>query len=212
MEELALALHEPPEVPRRTPKRWRVGHTRSNFRQVWSAPPLRRFGLHSLPTDNYKPSMKTSNFLPLTILIFILSCAVSNAQPKPAALGLFEGHGDVGKVGKPGVAEYDAGRRTYAVTGGGANMWFTNDAFHYVWKRTSGDLTLGADIRFIGSGGNAHRKACLLLRQTLDPDSAYADAVLHGDGLTSLQYRETQGGPTREIQANVSAPARIRIE
>ena len=68
-------------------------------------------------------------------------------------------------------------------------------------------LTLGADVRFLGSGGNAHRKACLLVRQTLDADSAYADAVLHGDGLTSLQYRETSGGPTREIQSNVSAPA-----
>jgi Tol biopolymer transport system component len=50
------------------------------------------------------------------------------------------------------------------------------------------------------------------VRQSLDPDSAYADAALHGDGLTSLQYRESKGTRTYEIQSNVSAPKRLRIE
>src|SRR5437868_9088689 len=91
-------------------------------------------------------------------------------------------------------------------------MWFTDDAFYLVWKIVSGDVTLAADIAFVGTGGNAHRKACLIIRQSLDPDSAYADAALHGDGLTSLQYREMKGGPTREIQSNVKGPRRIKIE
>src|SRR5205823_1775653 len=34
----------------------------------------------------------------------------------------------------------------------------------------------------------------------------------HGDGLTSLQYRETKGLRTYEIQSGVSAPKRLRIE
>src|SRR6185436_8884051 len=51
-----------------------------------------------------------------------------------------------------------------------------------------------------------------LIRQSLDPDSVYADAALHGDGLTSLQYREVKGGPTREIQSNVKGPSRIKLE
>jgi len=50
------------------------------------------------------------------------------------------------------------------------------------------------------------------VRQSLDPDAAYADAALHGDGLTSLQYRETQGARTYEIQSSVVAPRRLRIE
>src|SRR6266545_4657884 len=110
------------------------------------------------------------------------------------ALGLFENHGDVGDVRKAGSLEYDPARETYLVAGGGENMWFTNDAFHFAWKKLSGDVSLAADIRWIGSGGNAHRKAGLLIRQSLDADSAYADAVVHGDGLTSLQCRETAGG------------------
>lgn len=51
-----------------------------------------------------------------------------------------------------------------------------------------------------------------MIRQDLTPGSAYADAALHGDGLTSLQYRESAGSRTYEIQANVSGPRRLRIE
>src|SRR5205814_7004011 len=132
--------------------------------------------------------------------------------PSRQAVGLFEGHGDVGAVGKPGSVEYDDTQKSYLVAGGGENMWAAADALHFVWKRMSGDLSLAADVRIAGTGGNAHRKAGLIIRQSLDPDSAYADVVIHGDGLTSLQYREVKGGPTREIQSNVSAPRKVRIE
>src|SRR6266550_2928247 len=126
--------------------------------------------------------------------------------------GLFSDQTEVGIVRKPGSVEYDSARGIYLVAGGGENMWFTNDAFHYVWQHMSGDLTLAASIRWIGTNGNPHRKACLVIRQTLDADSPYADVAVHGDGLTSLQYRETKGGLTREIQASVSGPDRVRLE
>jgi TolB protein len=129
-----------------------------------------------------------------------------------ATVGIFENHSDVGATKRAGSAEYDAARGTYIVSGGGENMWFTNDAFHFVWKKVSGDVTLAADISFPAAGGNAHRKACLLIRQNLETDSAYADAAQHGDGLTSLQYRETRNTRTYEIQTSVSAPTRLRIE
>jgi len=56
-----------------------------------------------------------------------------------------------------------------------------------------------------------HRKACLMIRQSLDADSAYVDVAVHGDGLTSLQFREARGAATHEVQANVSAPKRVQI-
>jgi hypothetical protein len=127
-------------------------------------------------------------------------------------MGIFEGHTDIGSPRHPGSIAQDSATGAYIVAGGGENMWFTNDALHFAWKKVSGDVTLAADIVFPTPGGNAHRKACLIIRQDLDPDSAYADAVLHGDGLTSLQYRETKGARTSEIQANVSGPRRLRIE
>jgi len=126
--------------------------------------------------------------------------------------GVFEDHGDVGAAGNAGSVEFNQGQGAYTVAGGGENMWFDQDAFHFVWKQVSGDVTLAADIEFVGQGGHEHRKACLLVRQSLEPNAAYADAALHGDGLTSLQYRPTSGDRTYEIQANVSGPRRLRIE
>jgi TolB protein len=52
----------------------------------------------------------------------------------------------------------------------------------------------------------------LMIRQTLDADSAYVDAALHGDGLTSLQSREEKGGATHEVGLNNASPKRLRLE
>ncbi len=142
----------------------------------------------------------------------VLFFAAGTCYSQKTALGLFEGHGDIGSVSKTGSVEYDASQKSYRITGGGENMWFDNDALHFVWKKVSGDVSLAADIRWIGTGGNAHRKACVIIRQSLDSDSAYADAALHGDGLTSIQCRDTKGGITTEVQSNVAAPRRVRIE
>jgi hypothetical protein len=148
----------------------------------------------------------------LSLAFFCVLIGVCAGLAQSAGLGLFAGNGDVGNVAKTGRVEFDATAGVYRVSGGGDNMWFTNDACHFVWKRIAGDVALAADIRWPATGGNAHRKACLILRQSLDVDSAYADAVLHGDGLTSLQYREARGALTREIQSNVSGPARLQVE
>jgi WD40 repeat protein len=147
----------------------------------------------------------------VTFLIFFFLQAVSSV-PQDSALGLFEGHGDIGAVQKSGSVKYDPGQKSYLVAGGGDNMWFDKDALHFVWKRVSGDVLLAADAAWVGTGGNAHRKACLIIRQSLDPDSAYADAVIHGDGLASIQCRDARGEITHEVRANITAPRRIQIE
>src|SRR5882724_8538362 len=144
-----------------------------------------------------------------------LVCAAKDGtspEHPPTGASIFEGHGDVGNVRHAGSVEYDAAKRSYTIAGSGENMWYATDGFQFVWKKVSGDVTLTADISFIGKGVNEHRKAVLMVRQGLDADSAYADVALHGSGLTSLQYRDEKGAATHEIQANVSAPKRLRIE
>lgn len=141
--------------------------------------------------------------------------AGSEAAPSPrqdAELGLFDAHGDIGAVGRTGSVEYDTGSRTYRVAGGGENMWGETDAFHFVWTRVSGDVALAADVEWAGDGGHEHRKAGVILRESLDPDARYADVVVHGEGLTALQFRNEAGGETREIRAPVAAPRRVRID
>lgn len=134
-----------------------------------------------------------------------------NAQGS-ATVGIFEGHADVGSVLHSGSSNYEPAKSTYTLTGSGENMWFNSDNFQFAWKKMSGDVAITADISLVGDSGNAHRKAVLMIRQDLDGDSAYADVALHGVGLTSLQYRETKGAVTHEIQSNISSPSRLRLE
>src|ERR1700736_4444134 len=116
----------------------------------------------------------------LLLLFFVLPrCAPSETAKMRA--GIFEDHGDIGSVLHAGSVEYDATKNTYAISGSGENMWSKADAFHFLWKRVSGDATLTADISFLGEGKNPHRKAVLMMRQSLEADSAYADAALHGE-------------------------------
>ena len=137
-------------------------------------------------------------------LLALLSLA---ADP---SLGLFEAHAPIGTPTRPGQAAFE--NNSYRVSGGGTNMWARRDDLHFLYKKATGDISLTADIKFESTGGDSHRKAVLLIRQSLDPDSAYADAALHGDGLTSLQSRETKGELTHEIQSNTKGPTRLRIE
>lgn len=139
------------------------------------------------------------------------ACLVSmTAFSSRAADPVFDGHADIGSTAKAGSLVSEGGR--FRVSGGGDNMWFTNDAFHFAWKKMSGDVSLAADISFTGTNGNAHRKACLLIRQSLDAESSYVDVARHGDGLTSLQFRDARGGLTREVQTGVTSPKRVRLE
>ena len=122
----------------------------------------------------------------------------------------------MGVTPQKGKVEFDAATGEYRVTGGGANIWATADAFQFAWKKMSGDVAFTADVHFIGAGAVAHRKAALMIRQSLDADSAYADVALHGDGLTSLQYRPAAAAATletkQEAKSDLTGPVRIRIE
>ena len=129
-----------------------------------------------------------------------------------AAVGVFEDHNDVGTLLHPGGVAFDSGSHAYTISAGGDNMWAVEDDFHFVWKKVSGDVSLSSEIAFPVKGGNGHRKAVLMIRQSLDADSAYVDAAVHGDGLTSLQSREVKGAPTHEVGLNDASPHRVRLE
>jgi TolB protein len=124
---------------------------------------------------------------------------------------LFDGNADIGATAKAGSAAYDPSTGTYRITGGGANIWAKMDAFQFVYKQVSGDFTLSADVHFVGKGVEAHRKLALMVRQSLTSDSAYADVAVHGDGLTSLQYRPTVGVDTSEFRAAMKDATHISI-
>src|SRR6478609_6968928 len=141
-------------------------------------------------------------------LAAVMSVWIAPASAEP--VGEFAGHADVGEVATPGSASLAEG--TYRLTASGANIWGSADAFQYAWTQRSGDLHIAAGIAFEGEGGDPHRKAGLMIRQNLTPGSPYADVMVHGDGMVSLQYREAQDGPTRQIVSAVTHPRRVRLE
>jgi hypothetical protein len=128
------------------------------------------------------------------------------------ALGEFEGHGDVGAPKIAGSASYNPVSQQYLVAAGGVNMWAERDEFHFLWKRMKGDFIVQARIQFQGAGDDPHRKAGLIVRPSQDPDAPYVDGVVHGDGLTSLQFRRTRGAITEQRESPIKGADVLQLE
>jgi TolB protein len=144
-------------------------------------------------------------------LVLLTGALAAAAFPQASELGVFTDRGGVGKTPPGCKASYDAAKGEYRITGGGANIWGAEDAFCYVWKKAPGDVTLTADIEWVGTSDTAHRKAVLMVRQSLEPGAAYADAVSHGDGLTSLQFRGAAGEQTYQVFTQAEGAVRLRL-
>jgi TolB protein len=128
-------------------------------------------------------------------------------------LGVFEDHADVGKPKLAGHATWNAASQEYVITAGGVNMWERRDEFHMAWRKLEGDFILQARVEFLGKGVDAHRKAGLIVRSSLDDDSPYVDGALHaGDGLTSLQFRRGKGAITEQLEAAVKGADVVQLE
>jgi len=150
-------------------------------------------------------SSKTACNCVATMLLLFLLTACSETP-------VFENAADVGNCKLPGSFVYDKDQDMYTLTGAGTNMWSQTDEFFMVWKEVSGDFTISARIAFEGEGVHSHRKMGLIIRESLQPDAKYADVAVHGDGLTSLQYREKKGDETQEIVSDHQMPDHIIME
>jgi TolB protein len=143
-------------------------------------------------------------------------------KPVPAALpatglqqkpvGQFEHHEDVGQVATPGSVIYSPEKQTYRISASGTNMWAGKDEFHFAWKRLKGNFILRTRAEFVGKGVDPHRKIGWIIRPSLDTDSPHVNASLHGDGLTSLQFRRTKGAITEGLNFTAKGQDVIQLE
>src|SRR6266498_4613501 len=127
-------------------------------------------------------------------------------------VGIFDGHDDVGSVLHNGLADYHASKQQYKLTGSGGNIWFTHDEFQFAWKRMKGDFILQARGTLVGAGTEPHRKFGWMIRSSLDSTSAMVCTGLHGDGLTSLQYRKAPKTNVEQVEFTIKAPDVIELE
>jgi TolB protein len=149
-------------------------------------------------------------------LFFLLCAAILFAQKinaQTSSTGIFASQNDIGKVKNAGSCSYDSKSQEYHISGSGTNVWATHDEFHFVWRIMKGDFILRANAAFIGKGVEEHRKVGWMVRSSLDTGSEHISAVMHGSGLTSLQYRKTTGGVTEEKKFDLtSADEVIQLE
>lgn len=145
----------------------------------------------------------------LAIMMILFAIGV-NGQDTP--IGIFDGHTDIGTRVKPGSATFIPATGQYVISGAGYNVWADHDEFQFVWKKMKGDFIISTRAEFLGSWVNYHRKVGVMIRKSLDGNSAHVNTVEHGDGLTSLQFRRTAGSQTEEIKAKLTKANIIELE
>ncbi len=152
---------------------------------------------------NRKPVLAMEKQHNLLILIILWSSIVLG-QNTP--LGIFSQQLDIGNPAKSGSASYDEKSQEYHIRGAGYNIWFNRDEFHYLFNELEDDFILTANFEFVGKGVEPHRKTGWMVRASDDAESAHISAVVHGDGLTTLQWRALRGAYMRDPKDQIKAP------
>lgn len=171
---------------------------------------VRRVSVGPLGDDMVKEIMQLAGagFLLSASAAFV----VAEDEVSVNGFGQFAAHGDIGAVKHAGSIEYNEQDQHYVISGSGKNMWFGEDELHFAYNKIKGDFIVRAEIKFHGEGVDPHRKAGWNLRSSLDTDSPNIHATVHGDGLTSLQFRAEKGGDTDQYVLNLNAPDVIQLE
>ncbi|NIJ55143.1 hypothetical protein [Dyadobacter arcticus] len=137
------------------------------------------------------------------VLLSILLTIVVLTSFAPAKIGVFEKSADIGKPKLEGSSRYDAATKSYILKGAGYNIWFERDEFQYLFREMTGDFTVTADFELTGKGTDAHRKVGWMVRESTDGDASHLSAVVHGDGLTVLQWRVAKGEKMRDPEDEI---------
>lgn len=146
-------------------------------------------------------------------LLFFLLTYLSGCHITPSSkIGIFEQTIDVGDVLLKGASHFHAKRDVYTLKGAGTNMWFDEDEFHFLWRKVDRDFVLQTQMEWVGDGASDLRKAGLIIRENFDPGSRYVSAALHGNRLTSMQYRLVPDSATLEQTADLDFLSVLQLE
>ncbi|MHC4205361.1 MAG: LamG-like jellyroll fold domain-containing protein [Planctomycetota bacterium] len=124
-------------------------------------------------------------------------------QGRPASVGSFF-EGPVG---------------TYTMTGSGTDIWDVSgigtgfhDEFHFAYKTLSGPGTIVAKVESVENTNN-WAKAGVMIRETLDADSAHAMMVVTPAEGVSFQRRNVKGDTSAaDTTSGISAPYWVKLE
>jgi len=164
---------------------------------TWSGVAAGTYTLTAVATDNSGASTTSS---PVTIIV--------NSAP-----GLPTGwtNVDVGTTGATGSSTFANG--TFTVTGAGADVWGTADAFQYAYTTLSGDGTIVARVNSIEFVNN-WTKAGVMIRNSLSPSAAQAFMLVAASSVkgTPFQRRLSDGNTSVSTSgAFVTAPYWVKL-
>ena len=125
---------------------------------------------------------------------------IASALPSPYS------HGDIGAaatVGLAGSASYSAATATYTLSGAGADIWNATDGFQFAYTTLTGN---GSCVVEVASMSNfaLDGKAGIMMRNSLDPGSAYVDDFLSQTTNVDSEYRSSLGA---SANTNADGPA-----
>lgn len=149
------------------------------------------------------------------VVLFTITCMGALLSPflySQSKPGIFDGNQDIGVNVKPGYATYLPATRQYIISGAGYNIWNDHDEFHFVWKKIKGDFIAYTRAALVGIGVEPHRKLGWMARKSMDGNAPHISAAVHGDGLTSLQFRKSKGGATEEIRSSLTHADVVQLE
>jgi len=134
--------------------------------------------------------------------------------PSPEDLSVYEGVGavqdplpegwsatDVGGASPGGQTVH--GPTAMDVFGGGDDIWYDSDQFRFVWREVHGDFDLSATVTSL-EPVHQYTKAGLMLRDSLDPNSAHAMVIAFPTGALEVGHRLSAGADVRAIGADGS--------
>jgi len=98
---------------------------------------------------------------------------------------------DIGKP-NPAGSSIETAPGNWTVTGAGADIWGSQDSFHFVQFNRTEDVTITAFVKsWVTSDDWA--KGGIMIRDTLDANSAHAMAISTGNSRVAMQYRSNTG-------------------
>ena len=118
---------------------------------------------------------------------------------------------DIGDVATPGSATFQ--NDVFTLKGSGADIWSWEDAFHFAYQPGKGDCEISAYVSSVDQTA-PDAKACVMIRETLDANSAFAMAVTcPGPGVgTYFQRRPVADEECDHTNLNHNKPAPVWIK
>jgi hypothetical protein len=131
-------------------------------------------------------------------------------SPTPSPAPQLTTSADIGAVGAAGSTSTTNG--VYTVRASGADIWYAQDEFRYVYGALSGDGEITARVdSFVA--GSSWAKAGVMIRESLAANSRHAFAMVTGGNGGASAYRLTTGGATARgaLDSAVRAPYWVRL-